>query len=89
MDREHQRAYQRGYNAGMNHKWPPHKPPTPPDPIVADLMKAAVLLRNQYDALIATTDWGSDDEMERKLGPGIDALDEAMRKVTLWLAEVE
>lgn len=80
-----QRAYARGYNAGAKKAWPEHKPPLPPDPLIAEMMKAAIALRDAVDGEMATFDEG--DEMAERLYAKVDALDEAMRRLTLWLTE--
>jgi len=77
------RAYQRGY--ARNHRWPEHRPPTPPDPLVRDLMEAATFLRDTVDNFCALLE--PEDEWVEKLGPGIDRLDEAMTRLGLWLVE--
>jgi hypothetical protein len=84
-----QRAYSRGYAAAARkvRVWPPHKPPLPPDPIVGDLVKAAQELRDAVDGEMATFEEG--DEMAERLYAKVDALDETMRRLTLWLQECE
>jgi hypothetical protein len=82
-DRSYSLGYAKGYYAGRRKAWPAHQPPEPPNEVVATLMAATTKLRNVVDAFLATV--GPDDEMEEMLGPGIDAVDEAMRRVTEWL----
>ena len=83
MTRDETLAYGRGYNAGAARKWPAHKPPVPPEPVVAELMRALTALRDKYDAMLATM--GPDPELEAEFGPAIDAADAATAKVTEWL----
>jgi len=84
--RAEQDAYKRGYGKGYTRRadqWPEHRPPIPPEPVVAELMLALRALRDEADYMCATLDPG--DEFEQRLGPRIDAADEAMRKVSTWL----
>lgn len=74
-------GYSRGYNTGA--KWPDHKPPRPPDEHIAKLMEAATNLRNRADCYLATID--EDDELQSKLGDGIDAVDEVLADIGAWL----
>jgi hypothetical protein len=83
-DRSYGLGYAKGYYAGRRKAWPPHMPPEPPNEVIAELMAASQKLRDRVDAFLATV--GPDDGMEEVLGPGIDAVDEAMRRVTEWLA---
>lgn len=78
MSDAERRVYQRGYNRAAH--WPDHLPPEPPNEFVAELMRAATMLRNACDAQIAQ---GS--EQEDSLGPGIDAVDAAMERIGQWL----
>jgi hypothetical protein len=80
---DERRAYQRGYYAGSYRRWPDHKPPAPPDPVVAELLAAMAALRDEVDRALAVLD--PDDPWERDLGPKVDACDEAAKKVTTWL----
>jgi hypothetical protein len=79
------RAYQRGYSAGVRKYWNLHKPPIPPDPIVGDLVRAAQVLRDTVDGECAKFEKG--DEMAERLYVGVDAVDEAMKRLSLWLLE--
>jgi len=81
-----QHAYARGYYAGSRCAWPKHKPPVPPEPHLAELLRAANALRNVVDGLLATL--GEDDELEKELGPKVDEYDAAMEAVTEWLRAV-
>lgn len=83
------RGYSRGYNAGYRRKWPAHLPPIPPQEVVADLMRAAIELRNRADGLIATGDYEDDGPFEQRLGPGIDAVDAALIRLSRWLKSQE
>lgn len=85
MTRGEKLAYARGYNKASQKGWPAHKPPLPPDPIVAEMMAAAKALRDAVDAEMATFEEG--DEMAERLYAPVDALDAAMRRLTLWLQE--
>lgn len=83
MTDDQKKAYGRGYTAGSRSRWPEHRPPLPPDPLVRRLLAAAQTIRDGHDKLLATL--GPGDDFEQELGPGIDALDAAMREVTDWL----
>ena len=76
--------YRRGYNAGSRGKWPDHRPPCPPDELLAAFMKAALQLRDAYDDFLARCGPG-DDEAESMFGPAIDAMDEAGRQIGFWI----
>lgn len=82
----YQLGYSRGYNAGRAGKWPAHRPPSPPDEAVRKLMAALTGLRDAVDSYLATSD-PDDPELEAWFGWHIDATDEAMRVITLWLFE--
>jgi hypothetical protein len=80
-------AYQRGYAARGNGRWPRHKPPAPPDPVVRELLSAAAALRDVADNVCAQLD--EQDDFVKELGPRIDQLDEAMAGITRWLNRIE
>jgi hypothetical protein len=86
MTRAEQLAYARGYNAGRGDRWPAHKPPMPPEPIIQRLMAALRALRDEADGQCAMFD--PDDEMVVALGPHIDEADAALEAVTTWLKEI-
>jgi hypothetical protein len=86
MTRGEIKAYSRGYSRGyLSNRWPEHKPPTPPDPIIAELMDALRSIRDACDALCATIE--PDDFFSLQLGPQIERADGAMRAVSAWLKE--
>jgi hypothetical protein len=85
MTRDEQNAYSKGYAAGSRGRWPLHRPPLPPDEIVRAIVEPARALRDAADSLVAILDEG--DEFAKKLGPPIDAFDEAMTRLGLWLVE--
>lgn len=80
---DYKRGYSKGYSASW--KWPDHIPPRPPDSVIAGLMDAATRLRNEADDLCAM--FGPDDDVTKQLGFAIDALDEAMRLVGVFVKE--
>lgn len=80
----YRRGYARGYNHKLNHRWPDCIP-TPPDPIIADLVNALKMLRDAYDGICAT--FLSDDEIVLKLDPVIEAADESLRKLEKFISE--
>lgn len=81
---EYGKAYGKGYQAGAKKAWPTHCPPLPPDVITADIIKAAADLRNAADGICAIlTD---DDDFVKILSPKIDALDQANKKISEWIA---
>lgn len=77
------RAYARGYSRGA--RWPEHRPPAPPEPIVAHLMAAATRLADAVDGELATL--LEDDPWQQKLGNPMDDLRAAMVQVTRWLKQ--
>ena len=79
------RAYQRGYNRARS--WPDHRPPQPPNEIIAELMKAATELRDRVDGIFATFE--EDDPIQAQVNDAIEPLDRAMKAVTKWLLENE
>lgn len=81
------RAYRRGYNARVHGNWPSHKPPTPPTPIVRNLMLALRGLRDSVDAACATFE--PDDPFVLELNAPIDTADKALEAVTTWLESSE
>ena len=80
---ETQKAYARGYNRGSSGKWPDHRPPAPPDEILAAIVRAAQSLRDTADHICATI--SEDDEFALELAPRIDKFDSAMTKFGEWL----
>lgn len=79
------RAYARGYNAGRRGVWPDHRPIAPPEPVICQLVEAALKLRNAVDGQLAML--GEDDEWQTTLGDPMDELDEAMKKLSAWILE--
>lgn len=86
MTPNEKRAYSRGYTRGAN-QWPEHRPPLPPDPIIAGLMRAIQELRDECDGIRATL--CDDDEFVLRLVPRIDAVDDAMIAVSKWLRSAD
>jgi len=82
MNDVERRAYQRGYQCGHK-RWPEHKPPLPPEAVIAGLMTALRDLRDECDALCATL--CPDDEWVVLLDPHVDTADRALAAVTAWL----
>lgn len=83
MTLEETRAYSRGYSAGVKKQWPLHRPPEPPNELVASLMNAALNLRDCVDGELATIE--QNDPWQKTLGNPMDALDQAMEAVGIWL----
>lgn len=83
MSTEETRAYARGYNTGSRGRWPAHRPPTPPEPVVAAIVEAGRKLRDGVDSYLATID--PDDPLQETLGRGIDEWDAAMVGLDQWL----
>jgi len=77
------RLYSKGYYTGGCKKWPAHKPPTPPNEHVKNLMEAARELRDAADHICATL--VGEDEFIKELSPGVDSVDKAMCDITEWL----
>jgi hypothetical protein len=86
MTKEETRVYAKGYNAGRANRWPDHKPPMPPNELLAELMRAASEVRDEMSGLLGSFD--EDDDIQ-KHGRGIDALDDAMTKLNAWLKDAE
>lgn len=78
-------AYARGYNAGVRGRWPEHRPPAPPHPLVRNVLAAAQGLRDEIDSLFATL--CEDDEFNVRIDPHIAAFDESMVAIDRWLRE--
>ena len=83
MSADEKKAYSRGYAASGSRRWPDHRPPLPPDEVIAGLMAALLELRNECDGLLATID--PDDDFAKALDPRLDAADDALRAVAKWL----
>lgn len=87
MSNETGRAYSRGYFNAANKLWHRHKPPYPPEPLVRNLMEAAVALRDAIDAQCATFE--EDDEMVLALNSPIKGVDDALASISDWLSSKE
>jgi len=83
MTQEEKRAYQRGYAAGIRGRWPVHRPPQPPNQVIASLLLALREIRDHLDSELATID---DAEWELAFSPIINKADAAAESVTEWLA---
>lgn len=79
------KAYSRGYYAAVNRYWSKHKPPEPPNKVLANILASFVALRNQIDGEMATFE--EDDEMVLRLDPFISRADESFIELSDWLAE--
>jgi|SRR6185437_6112296 len=77
---EERRAYAKGYHAGRSGYWPEGVPPVP-DELVLKLIKAAKKARDFIDTELAQM-YDEDGEFEKKFGPAIDAVDEALSDLT-------
>lgn len=75
--------YAKGWNAGTRGRWPEHRPPNPPHPVIGDLVRSGQMLRDAADSICSRL--CEDDDFVKELGPAIDAFDEAMTKLTRWL----
>ena len=82
MTKEEGRAYQLGYAAGLRNRWPKHRPPQPPNQIIANLLLALREIRDHLDHELATID---DPGWESSLAPIIEKADDAAEAVTEWL----
>lgn len=82
MSRDEKLAYQRGYQNGAE-RWPLHKPPVPPQPVIALLVTALRGLRDECDSALAVFD--KDDPLEKAIGPRIAEADAALSAVSAWL----
>lgn len=79
---DEKRAYAKGYNAGRRNDWPAHRPPVPPEPVLAALVKALSDLRDGVDGACATLD--ESDELTAQLSPLVDAANDALVGLTEW-----
>lgn len=86
MTRGEKLAYQRGYQRGLQGRWPAHRPPEPPNQIVAALLLALREIRDHLDGELATI---GDSEWEAAFAPIIDRADAAAELVTAWLTSGE
>lgn len=77
------RAYARGYQAGV--RWPLHRPPVPPEPVIAELVEALRALRDAIDNELSKFE--ENDPLNRALSPFIDRADHAQRGLALWLMD--
>ena len=81
---EERRAYQRGYQCAST-RWPMHKPPTPPEPIIARMMTVLKEVRDICDGFRATLD--EDDLFGQELELAISKADDALISVSVWLRQ--
>ena len=81
MTRIERLAYQRGYSRG--HRWPEHRPPMPPNDVLAEYMMAMREGRDAIDMFQAAL--MPDDEWSKQLCPIIDRIDEAHEKLSAWI----
>lgn len=77
--------YAKGWYAGIRGRWPEHKPPIPPEKVLAQLMNSATNMRNEADTLCAVFD--ENDKSLDKLRNAIDNFDAAMTALTRWLKQ--
>ena len=75
--------YSRGYEHSKVGRWPLHKPPFPPEPVIAELMAALRALRDAIDGEVAKFE--QDDPINQALSPFITRADKAQEAVSLWL----
>lgn len=87
MNREENLAYQRGYYARSTSRWPDHKPPLPPDSVIAEIITAAQQLRDGVDGELAKFE--EDDPMAEVIYSHIERLDSALKAVSTWLLSPE
>ena len=78
-------AYGRGYNAGASRRWPDHKPPRPPNEVVAKLMDALQDISDAVDNMCAT--FPEDDPLVAQMWPLVDKSRDALASVTQWLKD--
>lgn len=76
-------GYGNGYNAGVSRRWPAHRPPFPPEPVVLRLVAALQELRDVADSQMATL--AEDDELARAFDDPIARADAALAAITEWL----
>ena len=85
MNEDYKRGYRKGYYAAVAGRWPEHKPPAPPDDVVAALWRAASELRDAADGICSTLD--EQDDFVKQLGPKIDAIDRLGHWIADWLKQ--
>lgn len=83
LDASEKNAYARGYQCGV--RWPLHKPPSPPQPVVGELVDALRAIRDAVDGELAKFD--PDDDLNKRLDPYITRADNALKAVGTWLTE--
>lgn len=87
MASDYARGYSKGYNTGSHGRWHDHKPPKPPDEIVAKLLSTLRELRDVCDNWCATL--SEDDDFVLEIGPKIDRADEVLCELSGWLLNAE
>jgi len=86
LRREYRRGYSNGFRAGRKNHWPEHLGlPTPPRPLVAELLEAAREIRDVADTYCATT--VDDCELAQEFNPKIDRYDKAVLAISDWLTK--
>ena len=85
-DDDYKKAYSKGYSAGSRHSWPLHKPPEPPNEVVARLMACVSKLRDGVDGQLALFD--EDDDIVIVLGPLIDDVDAVFEQIGEWVTSI-
>jgi hypothetical protein len=83
VSEEYKKWYGRGYSAGLRNEWSDYKPPTPPEPVIAELMNALIELRDAVSGEIGK--FGEDDEIYQLLDPLVGRADYALSEVKHWL----
>ena len=78
-------AYAKGYRTGLANRWPTHIPVGASDKVVPVVIVAAKQLRDAADDICATL--SDNDEFVARLGPAIDALDQAITEYNLRILE--
>ena len=77
--------YARGYQCGA--RWPLHKPPFPPEPIINELVQSLQALRDAIDGELAKFD--ENDPICKILDPYIECVDKAQESLSVWLLDRE
>lgn len=83
---DYKRIYMRGYNAGSRTAWPEHKPPAPPEAVIAELIETGRALRDRLDTLLSQGYFEEGSE-RRSMDAEVEAFDKAMGNLSRWLKE--
>ena len=84
MTRSERSAYARGYQVSAR-RWPAHKPPVPPQPVVAELMQAMEQMCDQCATFIGMIE--QDDAWAKIMAAIMERGDKALSAVSAWVRD--